>query len=148
MLFLTYLIYSLISFTFMGIMALPLRDWNQLFLSIMCLAYRDRSDYWSTCPLQVKSVNRSIAILMTKKLSLGVEGPHSAWHKFHFTLPSKKDALKNLVEYWLLTELSSVNCITSLRPETFIQILSTDSKKSKNADLASEGNIHLRWLKK
>lgn len=146
MLFLTYLIYSLISFTFMGIMVLLLRDWDRLFLSIMCLTYRNRSDYWLTCPLQVKSVNRSIAILMTKKLSPVLEGLDSAWHEVHFTLHSKKDALKNLVEYWLLTELSSVNCITSLQPalKPFLQILSMDSKKSQNSNLASEGDIHLR----
>lgn len=114
MLFLTYLIYSLISFTFTGIMALLLRDWDWLFLSLMCLTYRNRSDYWSTCPLQVKRVNRSIAILMTKKLSPVLEGLHSAWHEIRFRRHSKKDALKNLEEYWLLTEISSVNCITSL----------------------------------
>lgn len=136
MLFLTCLIYSLISFTFMGIMALLLRDWDRLFLSIMCLTYRNRSEYWSTCPLQVKSMNRSIAILMTKKLSPVLEGRHSAsWHKLPFTLHSKNDALKNLVEYWLFTELSSVNIITRLQPalKHFVQICSMDSRKSKKA---------------
>lgn len=81
-LFLPWVIYVFISITLKGIIALCNWDLHRLFLSVMCPPYKNWSDYWLTCPQQVKSVNGSIAILMSKKLSLWCFRKAAlVWHK-------------------------------------------------------------------
>lgn len=149
-LFITYLIHSLISFTFRGTMAL-LRKLRPAVPVYNVSPYRNRSNYWSTWPLQVKSVNGSIAIWWLRS-SLILERLRFTWHELRFTHHSKNDAQKQIGRYWLLTCLQcllTTFCIIDLPPtlRNSAQSPSMASRKSKKVPGKCKGNIHLRWRK-
>lgn len=86
--------YLFISFTFRGIIANRNWDLHRLFLSVMCPPYENWSNYWLSCPQQVKSVNGSIPILMSKKDQLSLWCVRKAkllWHEdlFPHSTPEK-----------------------------------------------------------
>lgn len=91
-------IYLFICFTFRGIMTLCYCDLHGLFQSVMCPPYENWSNYWLSCPQQVKSVNGSIPILMNKKeqFSLWCFRKITLHSNSHFPLQQSFMVLKHL----------------------------------------------------
>lgn len=132
-----------ISFTFRGIIATRYWDLHRLFLSVMCPPYKNWSNYWLTCPQQVKSVNGSIAILMSKNLSLWCFRKAAFVGHKHIFSPrlTQYDKLPFLeLKYWLAIDCIWSNCCFSDFPSQTAELVNGIDHASRS------GLRHLKQL--